>query len=129
MSRSSATAGTGHLSNIDNAFHKFRLVIALCPSHREVSLQRMKANPSRCPCFETSQLRRWPLMPVAFRLCSCILGAVMKAFLHLFRQLSEVHLGDSRLATQHDAVGFDTPHFNVFVFLPVNRFEVIGESD
>jgi hypothetical protein len=52
----------------------------------------------------------------------------MKAFLNLFGQFSEVYLGDSRLATQHDAVEFDTFRLNVFVFFPINRFEVLGPA-
>ena len=36
-------------------------------------------------------------------------------FLNLFRQLSEVHLRDSRTAAQHNAVGSVTPHRDVFV--------------
>ena len=61
--------------------------------------------------------------------CGAFRGVVVETFLNLFWQLSEVHLGDSRLATQHNAVGFDTPHRDVFVFFSVNRFKDVGEDD
>src|SRR5712691_4479594 len=50
----------------------------------------------------------------------------MKALLSLFRQFSEVNLRDSRLRDEDNTVWLDAAHGDVFVFLSVNRFEVVG---
>src|SRR6266566_1879993 len=61
--------------------------------------------------------------------CVALGGIIMKAFLNLFRQLSEVNFRDSRFGNERNAVWLDTTDFGVFVFFSVNRFEVIGERD
>jgi len=53
----------------------------------------------------------------------------MKAFLNVFRQFSEINFGDSRFASQNNAVRLDAADLSVFVFLAVNRFEVVAKDD
>jgi hypothetical protein len=53
----------------------------------------------------------------------------MKTFLNLFRQFGEINFRDSRFADEHNAVGFDSADRDVFVFFPVNSFEVVSEGD
>jgi hypothetical protein len=50
----------------------------------------------------------------------------MKAFLYLFRQFNEVNLQDSRFGSQQNAIWLKAADRRVFVFLSVNRFEVVG---
>lgn len=71
------------------------------------------------------------------RLVDCLLRRVssghrrivMKAFLVLLRQLDKVNLRDAGIGSEHNAVRFDSENRGVFVFSPVNQFEVVGESD
>jgi len=71
------------------------------------------------------------------RLVDCLLrrvrrgnrGIVMKAFLNFFRQFDKINLRDSLFGFQHDAVRFDPANRDVFVFLALNRFEIVGKCD
>jgi hypothetical protein len=53
----------------------------------------------------------------------------MKAFLVLLRQFDKVNLRDAGIGSEHNPVRFDSENREVFVFSPVNQFEVVGESD
>ena len=55
-------------------------------------------------------------------------GTIVKAFLNVFRQFSEVNFRDSRFALKYDAVSFHTADRYVVVLFAVNCFEVIGET-
>src|SRR5213078_3935201 len=63
------------------------------------------------------------------RVRGALRGIVLKTFLNLFRQLGEINFRDSRFTDEDNAVGFDSAYLNVFVFFPVNRFEVVTEGD
>ena len=53
----------------------------------------------------------------------------MEPFLNLFGQFGEVNLGDCRFGFDHNAVGFDSANRGVFVFLAVQRREVVGQRE
>ena len=71
------------------------------------------------------------------RLIDCLLrrvsrgnrGIVTKAFLLIFRQLDKVNLRDAPFGSEHNAVRFDSANRGVFVFSPVNQFEVVGQGE
>src|SRR5437899_12400331 len=54
---------------------------------------------------------------------------VMKTFLNLFWQLDEVNSRDSRLASEHNAIGFDVADRDVLVFFALNGLEVVSQRD
>jgi hypothetical protein len=53
----------------------------------------------------------------------------MKTVLNLLGQLGKINFRDSRFADQHNAVGFDSADLDVLVFFPINRFEIVSESN
>lgn len=71
------------------------------------------------------------------RLIDCLLrgvsrgnrGIVMKTFPNLFWQLDKINFRNSRLGSEHDAVGLDPAYRDVFVFFAANRSEIISEHD
>jgi len=53
----------------------------------------------------------------------------MKPFLNLLRQLSEIHLGDSRFGFQLNPIRFYAAHCRVFVYLAASGFEVLRKGE
>ena len=49
----------------------------------------------------------------------------MKPFLNVFRQFKEIDFRNSRFGFNHDPVRFDMADRSVFVYLAVDRFEVV----
>ena len=70
-------------------------------------------------------------------LCDCCLlygcklrgfrGVVMKACLHVFRQLDEIHFCDSRFGSEDNSVRLDAADCGVFVFLPIDSSEISSD--
>src|SRR5206468_2399007 len=56
-------------------------------------------------------------------------GIVMKTLLNFFRQLDEIKFRNSRSGSKHNAVRLDSANRNVFVFFPVNRFEIFSDCN
>ena len=52
----------------------------------------------------------------------------MKTFLNLFWQLDEVNFRDSRLAFEHNAIGFDAADRDVLVFFALNGLEIVSQG-
>jgi len=55
----------------------------------------------------------------------CLLDG--KTFLNVFRQLDKINFRDPRLGFNHDSIRLYPADLDVFVFFPVNRFEVLGQ--
>ena len=53
----------------------------------------------------------------------------MKPFLHLWRQLGEIHLEDSRFRSQLNSIRFNAPHCRVFIYFSGNSLEVLGKGE
>ena len=56
-------------------------------------------------------------------------GIIMKAFLNLFRQFTEIDFRDSRFRFQNNAARLDAADRGIFVFFAVRRLEVVSEGD
>ena len=50
----------------------------------------------------------------------------MKTFLHLFGKFNEVNLRDPKFGSQHKTISLDAAYSGVFVFLPIQSFEISG---
>src|SRR4029077_15396297 len=61
--------------------------------------------------------------------CGRPLWVIPEAHLNVFRQLGEVDLRNTYTRNEHDAVRFDSPYCDVFIFFPVICFEVISADD
>src|SRR5262249_45534714 len=66
--------------------------------------------------------------PLIGRVCSGSRGVVMKTLLYVFRQLGKINFRNSRLAFEHNAIGFDAAYRDVFVFLPADQLEIVSEN-
>ena len=93
----------------------------------DVHLRAMRNHFARLPA--TSDGRRRLIDCLVCRIGRGNRGIIMKTFLNFFRQFDEINFRDSRLGFEHDAVRLDPAYRDVFVFFPVNRFEVVSEHD
>ena len=53
----------------------------------------------------------------------------MKPFLNLLRELGEIHLRNSRFGFKLNPIRFYAGHRRVFVYLPVDSFEVLSKRE
>ena len=97
--------------------------------------QRIPIGTSLVSDFEFAVLLRNRLLLFCSRVSRCLRSCfhscriIMETFLNAFGQFSEVNFRDSRFAFEHNAIRFDSAYLCVFVFLPINRFEVIGQCE
>ena len=61
--------------------------------------------------------------------CNGLRSTGKKPFLNVFREFNEVDLRNSRFGSKDEPVGFDTANRRVFVYLAIDRFEVLSHRD
>ncbi len=78
---------------------------------------------------EDSGILSWRCQPAVERFPGRLRFYPMKAFLNVWRKLSEIYLGNSCFRSEFNPIRFNAGYCRVFVHLSVHSLEVVGKGE